>query len=610
MAVDRAAHAWAYAVDVARDPVRRWRALALVSVVLVFASAVWGAFGPYFADTSLHGFHDWDAQSSYHYITTLSLLRYHELPWWHPYLCGGFPGWAYPEGAPNLVSPYLPVYLLFPIQVAERLEVVGQTCLALAFAYLLAGRVTKSAALRALVAVAYAINGRWVLQIAEGHMWHLQYAWTPLALYLFDVSLEPGKQRHALYVGMVLALLVYAGGIYPLPHTGLALGIYAVLLAASQRTVRPLLSLAIAGATAFGFAAPKLLPMMDFLGRFPRKLASPEQMSLGQLLASFIDDTGTITHNPYADLPWAWPWHEEGIYVGGWVTFALVLAVVGRSDAGRPTALRAIGLVFLLLGCGAFHTFAPWTLLHRLPGFSSQHVPSRFLIVAVLLLALAFAAMAARYVDREVEKRGWIDLVLLLPVAVVAANIADVGSKSSSQVWIERAPTVAEAPEFHHVASLPLKWTPEYFNSQDLLAMYANTGLLGCYGKPSVEFVPSAIAVGAPGYRGEAYVASGGTAQVTGWTPNSATVRYAGAWPDSTLVYNMNYDPSWEANGVPTFEYEGLVATRVSDAAGTVTFRYFPRRLGLGLFVAALTAFVAFGGPRRVRRWRAGRAPA
>ena len=53
-------------------------------------------------------------------------------------------------------------------------------------AWLLASRFTRSHAARAFVAVVFAVNGRWTLQLAAGHAWHMVYAWMPWALFLFD----------------------------------------------------------------------------------------------------------------------------------------------------------------------------------------------------------------------------------------------------------------------------------------------------------------------------------------------------------------------------------------------------------------------------------------
>jgi hypothetical protein len=599
----------AVALEILADPPRRWRALARLGVGLIFASALYTLFAPFFRETSLYGFRDWDDGSSRRYLTVVSLLRYHELPWWNPSWCGGFPAWGHPETANNLVSPYLPLYLAFPIQVAERLEIVFATLTALVFTYLLAGRVTKSASLRALVAIAYAMNGRWIMQIAEGHMWHTQYAWLPLALFFLDVSLEPGKLRWSVYAGVVLAMTAYMGGIYPLPHTALVFVLYAGMLTIAGRTARPFVSVAIAGAVGVGLAAPKLLAVADMMRLYPRKIDSPEALGLGQLLSTFIDGRGTIEHDPIP-MP-SWGWYEYGIYVGAWITIAMMIGVLGPSASGRGNALRFVGLVFLILGCGSFHPDAPWTLLHKLPSFSSQHVPSRFLMPAVLLLMLAFAALAGRGLDRALANRGWIDLVLLVPVYFIAADVAAVGLQSSSTFFIFKAPVIEPSAEFHHVTDLPYKYDPDWrqVGRQQLLAMFANTGVIRCYGAPS-ELVTGAIAQATPGYRGEAYLvgapgAGAATARVTDWSPNTATVRYEGAAPGTTLVYNMNYDASWRADGRPAESYRGAVATRVTSSAGEVAFRYYPRTLNWGLFICFVTALAAFITPRRWRAWRA-----
>ena len=60
---------------------------------------------PILSDASTYGWNDWDASAAYRYIAVDSLARYREFPAWNPYACGGFPAWAYVEGATNVVSP-------------------------------------------------------------------------------------------------------------------------------------------------------------------------------------------------------------------------------------------------------------------------------------------------------------------------------------------------------------------------------------------------------------------------------------------------------------------------------------------------------------------------
>src|SRR5262249_39073107 len=146
-------------------------------------------------------------------------------------------------------------------------------------------RFTSSQAARALVAVLWAVNGRWALQAAAGHTWHLAYAWMPWCLYFFERARGPERRFRDLLGGVVcIAMLVYSGGIYPLPHTVLLLGVYAALLAVVERSARPLLTLAAFGVLGIALAAPKLFPLLDGFGKAPRLVESTEVLDPGAFL--------------------------------------------------------------------------------------------------------------------------------------------------------------------------------------------------------------------------------------------------------------------------------------------------------------------------------------
>src|ERR1700691_2655828 len=91
----------------ARSSVRRltsipgfgWGLLSGLGVACVFFVALRTLLVPLFHSMSTYGCHDWDSHSAYRYATVASLKRYHEFPWWNPWLNGGFPAWAYVEGA-------------------------------------------------------------------------------------------------------------------------------------------------------------------------------------------------------------------------------------------------------------------------------------------------------------------------------------------------------------------------------------------------------------------------------------------------------------------------------------------------------------------------------
>ncbi len=173
---------------------------------------------PWFKETRTFGFHDWDVQASHRYLVLLSLFRYHEFPAWNPFACGGFPAWGYVESDTIVVSPFLPAYLLLPLALALRIEVLGMAVIGAAGAYAAASRFTSSHAARALTAVIWAVNGRWALQIAAGHTWHLAYAWMPWCLFFFERAraseLRARASRRILDYGLggaCIAMLVYSG---------------------------------------------------------------------------------------------------------------------------------------------------------------------------------------------------------------------------------------------------------------------------------------------------------------------------------------------------------------------------------------------------------------
>lgn len=602
---------------------RKWLARALASAEW----RLWAAAGllvvtgyvalllPMLEDFSTYGFHDWDAHSAYRYITTLSIRDYAEGPWWHPFLCGGVPAWGYVEGATNLVSPYLPFYLFADMRTAIRVEVLGNGLLGIAGAFALARRFTSSGALAGFFAALYVLNGRFALQAAVGHTWHLQYAFLPWLLWCFERAREAAlcgspsllrPSRFAVVAGALFAYLCYAGAIYPLPHAVLFVGLYVLIQAVQLRSLALVRDFALAGVIAVGLAAPKLFALADYMRGAPRLIASNERIGLAELLVMLGDSSQRYGSFPVR-VP-AYNWHEWGIYVGAFGIAALVVAVVfARGPRGQ--VLKVLGLLCLLLGFGSFHEYAPWTLLHQVPPFSSQHVPSRFHYLMLFFLGLAFVDTAQGWLAPRLGKHVRVQVLLLLPLAVFVIDLVRVNQRPFEQAFWMRAPQIEPAERFRHLTDAAVSYEQPDWAAPMLLSMFANTGVIRCYGAdPTLKI--GAIAADAAGYRGQTFVAEGeGVAEVVRWTPNSAEIRVASASPGALIAYNMNYDPSWSANGEPALNHRGMVAARLREGTSGLTFRYFPRTLRYSLpllLLTLLSLLLACSGRARalLSRWR------
>lgn len=580
-------HAWVGSARAAvRAPGTEWRVMAIVGASALLLSSLFKILGPMLADFHTFGFHDWDSETSYRYISVVSLKHYGEAPWWNPWLCGGVTAFGDVEDSSNFLSPYLPLYLLTDVRIAFRLEVIGAALTGLSGAFLLARRFSKSAALCGFLAALYVLNGRWALQAAAGHTWHLQYGLVPWAFLFYERALEPGKMRNIVGTGLALACMVLWGGIYPLPQSALLLSCYALLLAVATRSARPIVALALAGFISIGLSAPKLFAIIDHMSKVPRLIDSREVIGLADLLVMFTSLDQRFGSRPVR-VP-AYNWHEWGIYIGPLGVLVLCVAIVfARGPRGQP--LKITGLLCLLLGFGAFHPYAPWALLHPLPVFASQHVPSRYHYPMLLLLGAAFLTVVGPHVDRWLRRAPWLDLALLVPLALFCTDLARVSREPMMQAfWMEMPDQIPERPFEQHVNPV-VNYKRRDWAQPQLLAMMANTGIVKGYGVDPA-FIPAAVGVEDRAYRGTTYLESGpGTAQISAWSPNHAEVSVSGAEPGALVVYNMNWDASWRANGEPALDHGGLIAARVTQGNERVTFRYFPRTLKLSIPLCLLT---------------------
>ncbi len=555
--------------------------------------------------------HGWDQAEALRYLVMKSLRVYHAFPSYDPYACGGHPAWGSPEGDPNLVSPLLPAYLTLSLSAALHVEIVFYALAAAVGTWMLASRFTQSPALRALAVVVFAFDGRWAMQLAGGHLWHGVYALVPWILFFLDRAIGaeptqgPARRGDVVWAGACLALMVYAGGAYPWPQTVILVGVYALWLAIAMRSLWPLAALGLTAAVAFGLSAPKLLPALDVMARYPRVTIAAVALSPETLSSALLDPMQTFRTSVPGVAPEAWL--EVGIYVG---TLAAVWLVLGAILAGgrREQPLRALVVVFVALSLGPFHAYAPWTLARQLPVLSSQAMPSRWMYLAVLLMACAAAGASERVLVHVGRRRTAVELALVALVAWIAFDIGTVARKPLVEELI--APPVAArsatAP-FVTETRLPASLRPpDVQGPATLPAEAANLGTIECNTFPGLSNYTGIAAtlpaydgrpsgIGArgrddPDYKGETFLVEGrGVARITSWAPGAVEVTVDGAQPGDHLVLNHNWDPGWSVQGADAWSYHNAIAATLKDGRATVTFRYHSRFAWLGLLLLLAT---------------------
>ncbi len=550
----------------------------------VFAAALWA---PAFLQPEATGFGDW--QMVHHNLeAALASVRAGELPLWDPFHCGGVTSYGNPES-----QHFAPWILLLALAVgstlATKLLLIAHAAVGALGAYYYARRRHGLAvAPGVLVAGAWAGSGFFSWQMAGGHFTFAPYYLLPLLLLVWRRALTDA--RYVAPVALLLAVMVFEGGTYPVPHALLAMALEGALAFAPSARLEPgtnarpplrraLMHVTVAGVLTALLTAGRWLPILHTLELFPRSVSSTDAPGLLSLMEAWVESEGEW-RSP--ERVYVWP--EYCAFVG----WPIVLAAV----AGIPAALRRhrtilVGLgVFLILAMGAFHPWAPWALIHQLPVFDSLRVPSRLQVLVTLYLAV-LAGIGLQAVLRFASDRtghadwwagvGW-GFVLIALVFPLVFNL------SNNAKW-NGPPIGAAAPP---AARFHLIGTPDYH------ARYArlpreNRGTRSCY----VGAMDWRVARGLwLGDRPQARTDVGTLTNVSR-TPNRITLQ-ARLERDGVVELNQNHHPDWHSNVGEVTDVRGRLAVRLPAGEHELEIRYRPRWLGWGTAASVVGALLAF----------------
>jgi hypothetical protein len=253
-----------------------------------------------------------------------------------------------------------------------------------------------------------------------------------------------------------------------------------------------------------------------------------------------------------------------------------------------------LAALFLALACGRLalgDSFSPglWSVLHALPPFSSQHVPSRFLVPFVLCFAV-LAGFGAEALQTRFGRRG--QLAALALVLVGAFDAWTVGPPNLWRMYDSPLGAPDVPGEFHH----------EFWGDTNLMMPLAasNRGALHCY---ESVYLPIAAQMPGEGFRGEQYLADGGQIRRTYWGPNALDFEIRDG-PATALVVNQNFYPDWTVASSEgrVFSQDGLLAVQVPAGTTRVSLRYRSSAFRIGLGLAFLTLLLGLWVRRRERR--------
>lgn len=543
------------------------------------------------------GVEDWDVLLLYHASVIRNVLEYGTLPFWNPWYCGGNVLWQNPQVA--LLSPVYPLALVVSLPLAMKLNIVLHYFVGFAGMHALLTRGLKLAFLPAVLFLncLFTIAGGPVFHLAAGHATFLPYFFLPWLLFFFLRGTETGEWRQVVAAAALIALSIYNGGIHIAFMASLALAIFALIASALRRDWRPMAMVAMTGALAFLFAAPKLLPVATFVSD-PRTVdtrnlqTGVDWMGPGMVLRAFAD--------PYQyrrlRIEQVYAWHEYGNYIGplGAIVIAatlvwLLLQRRWRDDHALGASFAITALVLFALMLGEVGSLAPYNLLRRLPVLSQFRLPSRYSLVFVLF-ATAMVASVWRVIITEssAELRRFVTIVLVLSAGATAfynriqfEGVFPLPPLASSFAFLKRP----SAPAVDAVTN------GEGTGSPMLRAMMDDRAVLSCY-------EPLRLPGGIDPTRPAIFPEGGAQLADVEYSPGAIRFRVQAVDQPGRVFLNERYARGWRSDA-GDFELDpqtGLAFVTVpAGVTGRFTFRFVPPRLlvGLALFAAGIALAAA-----------------
>jgi hypothetical protein len=542
-------------------------ALALVLSLYMYGGALWnypatqGGDGQFFHRMVEAGKVSWS--------------RYHELPLWNAYECGGVPLWDNPQSI--VASPVLMLMQGLSTTITMRLWYVlhhaaGFVCMWLFSRHDL--RLSRAASL--VSSTLFALTVAHGSQYAGGHAALVGFLYAPLALLLWRRA--EGDARCAVGLGLLFAWTFYEGGVYPVPHMGLMLAFETLLRLTSLRRVTAILRAGLLFVLTFvTVGAARLFPVADQIVHHHRQL-DPEGdaiswRTLGEMYFARVHEWHV------AGQEYVWP--EYIAYLG---VLVAVLALAGLLlSFTRETWFLALGVFMFALMMGHEGKWAPWHILkeHVFP-WKSMRVPSRFRLLFLVFLAgwVGFAVdrippIATRWLGRRV---GAAFGLAVLGIALIASGDAlAVAMDTVGGKW-------SGGPEQPVVASSHL-----YIGGPGMASFIdqprQNRGRLDCWEEWN-------FTQGAPQWQGDVPQAKAADPEaLTIWnvsrTQNTFTIDVEAKAPGRVLV-NLPYERGWRTSVGKIADQDKLLVVDVPAGSAEVHLRYWPSWLTLGFVVSGV----------------------
>lgn len=500
---------------------------------------------------------DWDYFAQSYEAARQSILRFHQFPWWNPWMNGGQPLFANPQF--GLISIQTPLVLLFGTVAGLHYSMLVYYLLGFWGLYLLLQRIgSKTRGITALLSYIWVFSTFAAWHLGGGQLTFGIYLLAPWALL---TTLNIYKKRGWLWFGLVASLMLLSAAHYITVEILIICGLVAIFQILRQvraqhiRTFRAafpvLLPYLLATAVIIVLCGVRLFYTFQFIHQYPRleplDPAVPLKLFIAALTFRHPIDPTSLHPVVNGVGPYGWSEYANYLGLGTLALFAyLVIRRFERLSAIKLSEWLLLGSIGLatLLSLGAFAGWSPFSILHHFPIFNQMRVPSRFICWFGLGVILYLARLPRKPI-----------IYLLLVINVVDVFLASYPILNYNQrAYRPNSHFSNSFEQYEFFETNPALGQIGIMNIQDfrlLRATHQNIGEIYAY-EPILNigeyyYLPGPVLCGIN--HGCNFVRTN-NATVTQWTPQRITLKRTG---DGPIQLNMNPGNVWYVNGKQAF---------------------------------------------------------
>jgi putative flippase GtrA len=535
---------------------------------------------------------DFDYYAQMYDAFRLSVVHYHQIPLWNPWMSGGLPLFTNPQFGlfslqSLLVLPFGAVYGL-------KLAYVIYAISGFWGMYLLCRRVLTASKFRSLLLSYIWIFGGF---FAGHNISHFTFTLFFLTPWLFYLLARMEKRWNWLWFGLLEALIILSSVHYAFLMTAFVTVCYVVLAALGKyvKASEKLYSDNLPSTRDLAFFCLKSLGVAVLISgyrlfttfytvnqnpKFPATLIDYPNHIRTLVEALFIP-IGHYGLNVPANLQWGWG--EYSMYLGIGFSLAFILCVAMfvlnlirgknvRQLISNPffvAVILLIGIISFAVALGNHSSHSPYHLLRLLPGFSQTRVAARWQIFVVFSM-IVFVAGWRRYYR-------FINILLLASVVELFIAFGPPAAAGANQTKLPTARFNDKFSQydnnFKHLDAAQNPNHSYYYSTEknvgqifgddsmvDTLDKVYSTARCGSNIHPACDFVLSK------------------NAKLLYWSPNKIILQRTG---NGNIELNMNVDRGWQINGEYPFAHlRGVDPSRhfiIHDRGKNYTLRYAPK---------------------------------